>query len=83
MATPTELDILAREAWHLIDKEHVKQEMAVMSVLNAHKDIVWCDGIKKEIGVRISILRQEQKKQPASPNPFSTHIERTLPETDK
>jgi len=84
MATNRELDILAREAWHLINKEGVKQEMAVMSVLNAHKDIVWYDGIKKDIGVRISTLRQEQKKQTAkSAKPFATFAEKSLPENDK
>jgi hypothetical protein len=79
MATKTELNILAREVLHLIEKEGVPQKMAIMSVLRAHKDIKWDDGLMVEIGTEITALRQEQKKQDIEPKkPFSTFIEKSL-----
>jgi len=82
MATARELDILAREALHFIDNEHIPQTIAIMTVLNAHKDIKWCDGIKRDIGTRISQIRKAERQKKASKGksayPFPTFAEKSF-----
>lgn len=86
MATEKEIDILAREALHLVEREDVLESMAKQSVLNAHKDIRRTDGIMKAIGVRMSEIRTERKARTAaqeqvatSTKKFATFAERSLP----
>lgn len=81
MATERELDILARETLYM-EKEGVPRKMAVMSVLRSHKDIVWCDGIMKDIGVKISEIRKTKRQKeasiPKSTKPFATFAEKSF-----
>lgn len=79
MATEREIDILAREVLHLMEIEGVPEKMAKQSVLNAHKDIEWTDGIMKDIGVRIwEIKKSRETQETAKPSRnFTTLAEKT------
>ena len=77
MATERELEILAREALHLIEREGVPEGMAKQSVLNAHKDIRRTDGIMRAIGEKMTAIRKTHKEPPKS-KVFVTHIEKSL-----
>ena len=82
MATELELQILAREAWHLIHNEHVPEKMAVTSVLKAYKDIMWYGGIKRDIGIRISDIRKAERQKEThmskSAKSFTTFAEKSV-----
>lgn len=85
MATNMVIDILAREALQLMKEKSISQKSAISTTLRAHKDVPWKDGLRRELGIRISQMRAKRITPQTGrlfTRKFRTFAESSLPRED-